>query len=76
MPDPLPPAILAQARRELAAQAGRAKTPAKAAACRRNLAKAQKALTPAQRRDRARKAAAARWAAKKGAPKPPNTAKK
>ena len=64
---------ISDAARALGRKGGQAKTPAKAAAAkaRANVGlaagrKALAALTPEQRRENARKAAAARWAKKKG----------
>jgi hypothetical protein len=61
------------ARSKAAAAMGRARTPAKIAAARLNAAKAtaaRMALTPAQRREQAQKAALSRWG-KKSALMPP-----
>lgn len=64
------PSVMTNARSKAAAAMGRAKTPAKIAAARKNAAKAtrsrMRALTPEQRSDQARAAAAARWGPKKG----------
>jgi hypothetical protein len=56
--------VMTTARQKAAAAMGRARTPAKIAAARQNAAKAtaaRMALTPAQRKKQAQKAAEARW---------------
>lgn len=63
------PNVMSQERSRAAAAMGRARTPAKIAAARENIAKATaariNAQTPAQRRKQAKAAAAARWGKKR-----------
>jgi ribosomal protein L29 len=60
------PNVMSQARSRAAAAMGRARTPAKIAAARKNAAKATRARlrdqTPEERSEQAKAAAAARWA--------------